>query len=163
MAAAHSRAYRQRLKLNSEALAHQQAGAAERMRRMCAKQKEIFTSQVELDTSVFSTVQLKGKLMKKVLKALQTNVDQCRELLLTVYNKTAFEDKLVQLPKSKHNLNLSRNTASKVINFFCDDETSRVPPNVKDFVTIYRDEKKLKLQVRYMQFTVKEAYQEYKK
>ena len=75
-----------------------------------------------LDTSAFSTVQLKGKLMKKVLKALPTNVDQRRELLLTVYNKTAFEDKLVQLPKSKHNLNLSRNTASKVINFFCDDE-----------------------------------------
>ena len=99
--------------------------------------------------------------MKKVLKALPTNVDQRRELLLTVYNKTAFEDKLVQLPKSKHNLNLSRNT--KVINFFCDDEMSRVSPNVKDFVTIYRDEKKFKLQVRYMQFTVKEAYQEFKK
>ena len=101
--------------------------------------------------------------MKKVLKTLPTNVDQCRELLLTVYNKTAFEDKLVRLPKSKHNLNLSRNTASKVINFFYDDETSRVSPNVKEFVTIYRDEKKLKLQVRYMQFTVKEAYQEFKK
>ena len=58
---------------------------------------------------------------------------------------------------------MSRNTASKVINYFCDDETSRVSPNVKDFVTIYRDEKKLKLQVCYIQFTVKEAYQELKK
>ena len=104
--------------MNSEVLAHQQAGAAERMRTMRAKQKEIFTPQVVLDTSAFSTVQLKGKLMKKVLKALPTNVNQRRELLLTVYNKTAFEDKLVQLSKSKHNLNLSRNTASKVINFF---------------------------------------------
>ena len=78
MAAAHSRAYRQRSKLNSEVLAHQQAGAAERMRRMRAKHKEIFTPQVELDTSAFSTVQLKGKLMKKVFKALPTNVDQRR-------------------------------------------------------------------------------------
>ena len=149
--------------MNSEVLAHQQAGAAERMRRMRAKQKETFTPQVVLDTSAFSTVQLKEKLMKKVFKALPTNVDQRRELLLTVYNKTAFEEKLVQLPKSKHNLNLSRNTASKVINFFCNDETTRVSPNVKDFVTSYRDENKLKLQVRYMQFTVKEAYQEFKK
>ena len=121
MAATYSRAYRQRSKLNFEVLAHQQAGAGERMRRMCTKQKEIFMSQVVLETSAFSTVQLKGKLMKKVLKALPTNVDQCRELLLTVNNKTAFEDKLVQLPKSKHNLNLSRNTASKDINFFFDN------------------------------------------
>ena len=87
-----------------------------------------------LDTSAFFTVQLKGKLMKKVLKALPNNVDHRRELLLTVYNKTPFEDKLVQLPKSKHDLNLSRNTASKVINFFCDNETSRVSPNVNCFV-----------------------------
>ena len=49
------------------------------------------------------------------------------------------------------------------MNFFCDDETSSVSLNVKDFVTIYRDEKKLKLKVRYMQFTVKEAYQKFKK
>ena len=47
------------------------------------------------------------------------------------------------------------------MNFFCDDETSSVSLNVKDFVTIYRDEKKLKLKVRYMQFTVKEAYQKF--
>ena len=68
MAAAHSRANGERSKLNSEVLAHQQARAAERMRWMRVKQKEIFTPQVELDTSAFSTVQLKGKLMKKVLK-----------------------------------------------------------------------------------------------
>ena len=55
---------------------------------------------------------------------------------------------------------MSRNTALNVINFFCDDETSCVSPNVKDFVIIYRDKK---LQVRYMQFAVKEAYQEFKK
>ena len=83
-----------------------------------------------LDTPTFCKVQLKVKLTKKVLQALPTNVDQHRELLLTVYNKTAFEDKLVQLLKSKHHLNLSRNTASKVINLFCDDKTSRVSPNV---------------------------------
>ena len=43
MAAAHSRVYRQRSKLNYEVLAHQQAGEAERMVRVRAKQKETFT------------------------------------------------------------------------------------------------------------------------
>ena len=41
IAAAYSRAYRQRSKLNSEVLAHQQA--AERIRRMRAKQQEVLT------------------------------------------------------------------------------------------------------------------------
>ena len=36
-------------------------------------------------------------------------------------------------------------------------------PNVKDFVTICCNQKKFKLQVRYIQFTVKEAFQEFKK
>ena len=45
MAAAHSRAYRRHLKLNSEVLALQQLGAAESM-RMRAKQKEIFIPQM---------------------------------------------------------------------------------------------------------------------
>ena len=113
MAVADLRAYRQHSKLNSEVLAPQQAGAAERMKRMCANLKEIFMPLMELDKSAFSMVQPKGK-MKKYLKALIL----ISVINFNVYNETAFEDKLVKPPKSKYNLNLSRNTAPNVINFF---------------------------------------------
>ena len=75
MAAAHSRAYRQRSKLNSEVLTHQQAGAAERMRRMRAKQKEILASQITLNTSAFSMVQTQMKINKEIFKSILRNSD----------------------------------------------------------------------------------------
>lgn len=118
---------------------------------------------VVAEPSAFSTVQLKGKLAKKTLSALPIDPAQREELLLTVLVRTVSLGGSMLFIKSRNVASLSPETVNKVTRFYCDDEISRMSPNVKDYLAVSRDGKKVKQQVRYLQLTVKEVFEELKK
>lgn len=169
MNAKHAKTFRERLKQDQTKYdeARQKSTEKQKKRRQGKRIPQMIPQTIQqnvvAEPSAFSTVQQKGKLVKKTLSALPIDPAQREELLLTVLGRTVNLDGSMLYKKSHNVASLSPETVNKVTRFYCDEEVSRMSPNVKDFLAVSRDGKKVKQQVRYLQLTVKEVFEEFKK
>lgn len=160
MDAHRAKKYRERLKLDSAKQEENRRKSNERKRR----NRQVKIQAVIPEKSAFSTVQQKGKYMRKTINALPNDPKMRAELLLTALNETLILDKTLRLPEKSRNIaSLSSEKISKINDFYCDDDFSRMSPNVKDFISINQNGKKSKHQIRHLQFSVKEVFEEFKK
>lgn len=163
MAAKNSRDYWQRVKLDPVKLAEARAKNAEKARKFRDKKRQTLEPEIVLQTSTFSTVQQKGRYIKKTKAALPYATEQRDEILINILSETTFKDKPLKVPvKCCHVSEIQPDTIKKINEFYCSDEISRMSPNVKDFIMMGNSEKKTKVQVRHLQLSIKETYEAFK-
>jgi hypothetical protein len=152
-----ARLRRQRWKKDFRKIAAERLKSLERMRKFRLRQKDASLS-LESNHSSFANVQVKGKYIKKLNRSLPKSLVQKKELLCCLLNET--EPLTYSIPKSTNSL---REKDLVVIqNFYCDDEISRISPRTADYTSVVIGEKKVRVQIRHMLYTLKEAFEEFK-
>ena len=157
MNADHQKAHRQRIKQDPEKKMKEREKIKERVRKYRIKKKD---SAKTVNFSTIMSVQTKGKLLKKVQKSLPKDPAQRYEVLATLLNGSF--NKETTLPLNSVNNPALTEVEIKVKRFYCEDDISRLSPNVRDFVSIIENGKNIKIQVRHLLLTMKEAYQLFK-
>ena len=115
------------------------------------------TVRLSLADSNFTSKQAKGKAVNKTLRALPANKDKQVE----VVQKIAEDLKLLIIEK-KHERqyqSLSSEAKTKVRGFYYRDDISYQAPGKRDSITTKEDGVKVKLQKRYLLFSLRELYQ----
>ena len=157
MNADHQKAHRQRIKQDPEKEKKEREKIKERVRKYRIKKKD---SAKTVNFSTIMSVQTKGKLLKKVQKSSPKDPAQRYEVLATLLNGSF--NKETTLPLNSVNNPALTEVEIKVKRFYCEDDISRLSPNVRDFVSVIENGKKIKIQVRHLLLTMKEAYQLFK-
>ena len=63
-------------------------------------------------------------------------------------------------PKSTNNLRENEFVVIKT--FYCKDDVSRISPRAADYVSVMMGDKKVRVQIRHILYTLKEAFEEFK-
>lgn len=149
-----SAAYRERLKYtqSDEDKIYQRKNDAERKRKSRLK----LTKQKADDSKVFPTPQVKGKLLKRTRKTLKGTQNQNFSVLKDLLNEIEEQGASKEPVVTGHHL--PNETVKKVQEFYQNDEISRASPNVKDSVSVFKNNQKQKLSVKHLLYSVKEIY-----
>lgn len=123
-----------------------------RIQRMKKKENLISGSR----SALFSTPQVKGKLLKRTRETLTGDPEQNRSILTTLMNEFVPQEQCQERQKSGPNL--PSETLEKVKQFYYNDEISRPSPGSKDFVTVFENGKKKQLSVRHLLYSLKECH-----
>lgn len=115
------------------------------------EKKEVVT-EISPRISPFCTPQVKGKLKKKVKESLTGTSDQNRSILNDLLNDSG------PAPKGLVTNEIPIEVITKIVNFYNSDEVSRASPNTKDYTTAVIDERRIKLSIKYLMFSLKEVY-----
>ncbi|CAF1529237.1 unnamed protein product [Adineta ricciae] len=110
-----------------------------------------------LDTSHFVTKQAKAKALKKMKQALPANKNKQIELI----HKIAEDLNVLQLEKKyeRNYQSIPLEVKKKVFDYYCRDDISYQSPGKRDTITVKENGAKLKLQRRYLLFSLRELYQ----
>ena len=113
--------------------------------------------RLSLPDSSFTSKQAKAKAMNKTLRALPTNKDKQIE----VVHKIAEDLNLLTIEKKHERLyqSLPSEAKTKVHEFYCRDDISYQAPGKIDTITTKDNGVKVKLQRRYLLFSLRELYQ----
>lgn len=148
-----NKAYRERLKtkMTDEEKKIHRDKEAERKRKLRMKKKGIVPPTAG---PAFATVQLKGKLVKRTRETLRGTPAQN----LSVLKHLIEEYSDVNIAMSPARKGLPEATVAKVTSFYFNDQISRASPNMKDYVTVKEDNKRKKVSVKHLMYSIKEVY-----
>lgn len=124
---------------------------AERKRRLRMKKKGII---LPIPGPAFATAQIKGKLLKRTRETLRGTPAQNLSVLKHLIEEYAD----VHIAMNPARKGLPDTTIAKVTNFYFNDEISRASPNVKDYVIVKEDNKRKKVSVKHLMYSIKEVY-----
>lgn len=147
----------QRLKQDPVKNAAVNLKSAERMK----KHRDLLKQSVEksndlLSKSAFKTRQIKGKSIKKIANAIPKDPEKQKEVLEALCSSKGVQCKRAAIPlpdSRKHDL---------VKEFYCKDDISRVSPSTKDVMNVQVNGVVSKLNVRFLLYSVKEVYEQFK-
>ncbi|CAF1310453.1 unnamed protein product [Adineta ricciae] len=110
-----------------------------------------------LNTSHFVTKQAKAKALKKMKQALPANKNKQIELI----HKIAEDLNVLQLEKKyeRTNQSIPSEVKKKVFDYYIRDDISYQSPGKRDTITVKENGAKLKLQRRYLLFSLRELYE----
>lgn len=113
--------------------------------------------QSSLNTSTFLSKQAKGKALSKIKRVLPANKDKQIELI----QKIAEDLNILKLEKEHERVyqSISSEAKKKIYEFYCRDDISYQSPGKRDFIATKDNGIKLKLQRRYLLFSLRELYQ----
>jgi hypothetical protein len=145
-----------RSKMSSSQLAALRLRQRNNLRKFCEKTK---TNPVgpALNTSSFASKQSKGKALNKIMRALLLNKDKQIELI----HKIAEDLNILKLEKKQERVyqSISLEVRKKINEFYCRDDISYQSPCKRDTITTKENGLKLKLQRRYLLYSLRELYE----
>jgi Holliday junction resolvasome RuvABC endonuclease subunit len=154
-----NKTYRERLKhsLSDEEKQEIRRKNAERQRKNREKKKENVNVNIGTSSgSVFKTPQVKGKMLQRTRKTLNGTPEQIRTVLKSLLQENSLNESENDLLVPHHRI--PSETAEKVEQFYLNDEISRFSPNIADFVTVIRDNEKVKVNVKHLMYSIKECH-----
>ena len=132
MSRVRSKRYREKLKADPNKKSAYAAKAKLRVLKSCALKRKLL-NQSQRPSSSFKNVQQKGKVLKKVLKALPTSMEKQSEILSILSNSSACKDNSGLSPACSKLYGLSESDVLVVVSFYNEDEVFQISPNKKDF------------------------------